>query len=65
MTCQPDYHYNQLSFLTHPLSSRGLRTFCEARLLHFCRHAASDSKAGSHVQGIFLRPIVATRGAVN
>ena len=52
-----------LSFLHPPISLRGLRTFCEVRLLlrgvaphgfawlRFCLHAASLLQVGSHVQG--------------
>ena len=59
-----------LSFLRPAVSLRGLRTFCEVRLLlrgvaphdfallRFCLHAASLLQVGSHVQGICLRPIV-------
>ena len=70
MLYSPDAGSVLLSFLRPPVSLRGLRTFCEVRLLlrvvaphdfallRLCLHAASLLQVGSHVQGIFLRPIV-------
>ena len=70
----PDAGSVLLSFLRPPVSLHGLHTFCEVRLLlrcvaphdfallRFCLHAASLLQVGgSHVRGIFLRPIVTKR----
>ena len=69
----PDAGSVLLSFLRPPVSLRGLRTFCEVRLLlrgvaphnfallRLCLHVASLLQVGSHVQGNFLRPIMTKR----
>ena len=54
------YHYLTCHSHCHYCCHCHCHWMCFA-LLRFCRHAASDLQAGSHMQGIFLRPNVAKR----